>query len=215
LEALVLREWIAAGVKVLPMSRILFFSTQAALLAAAAIAVVLPLHSFQAAAQTAPTAPPQPAPQGKAEAPTQEPKKNEDGRYVTAEGTPTYKIGADGTLDWYTFSGFRRYHAECHTCHGPEGEGSSYAPALVNSLKTLSYEDFTQIVVNGKQSVNAAQQQVMPAFGENANVMCYLDDIYVYLKARSDGALARGRPAKREDKPEAATKNENTCFGRS
>lgn len=148
-------------------------------------------------------------------APTKEPTKNEDGRYVTEDGTPSYKIGADGTLDWYTFSGYRRYHAECHTCHGPEGEGSTYAPGLVKSLKTMSHEDFTQVVVNGKKSVNVAQQQVMPAFGENANVMCYLDDIYAYLKARSDGVLARGRPAKREDKPEAATKNENTCFGRS
>ena len=145
----------------------------------------------------------------------QEPTKNEDGRYIAPDGTPTYKIGADGTLDWYTFSGFRRYHAECHTCHGPEGEGSSYGPALVRTLKTMSHEEFTQIVVNGKKTVTTAQQQVMPAFGENANVMCYLDDLYVYLKARSDGALARGRPAKREDKPEAATKNENTCFGRS
>jgi methanol metabolism-related c-type cytochrome len=140
---------------------------------------------------------------------------NEDGRYMTSDGTPTYKIGADGTLDWYTFSGFRRYHAECHTCHGPEGEGSTYAPALVQSLKSMSHQDFVNVVVNGKRSVNAAQQQVMPSFGENVNVMCYLDDIYVYLKARADGALPRGRPAKREDKPDAATKSENTCFGRS
>ena len=172
-----------------------------------------PLEAQPAAApapagQTAP-------PPGQDKAPAQEVTKNEDGRYMRSDGTPGYKIGADGTLDWYTFSGFRRYHAECHTCHGPEGEGSSYAPALVNSLKTLSHEEFTQIVVNGKQSVNTAQQQVMPAFGENVNVMCYLDDIYSYLKARSDGVLPRGRPAKREDKPEAATKNENTCFGRS
>jgi methanol metabolism-related c-type cytochrome len=148
------------------------------------------------------------------QAPTsQTPTKNEDGRYLTEHGTPTYKIGSDGTLDWYTFSGFRRYHAECHTCHGPDGEGSTYAPPLVKSM--LSHEEFTNVVVNGKRSVNTAQQRVMPAFGENANVMCYLDDIYVYLKARADGALPRGRPGKREDKPEAATKNENTCFGGS
>jgi methanol metabolism-related c-type cytochrome len=180
------------------MSR-LYFLAKPALLLAGFLAAVSALDPGQAAAQ----------------APAKEPTKNEDGRYIAPDGTPAYKIGADGTLDWYTFSGYRRYHAECHTCHGPEGEGSSYAPALVNTLKTMSHEDFTQIVVNGKKSVNAAQQQVMPGFGENANVMCYLDDIYAYLKARSDGALARGRPAKREDKPEAATKKENTCFGRS
>ena len=153
-----------------------------------------------------------PGAQDKAKA---QPTKNDDGRYVDAEGAPTYKIGSDGALDWYTFSGYRRYHAECHTCHGPDGEGSSYGPTLSHSLRTMSYTDFTQIVVNGRKAVNSAQQQVMPALGENANVMCYLDDIYSYLKARADGAVPRGRPAKREEKPEAATRIENTCFGRS
>ena len=36
----------------------------------------------------------------------------------------------------------------------------------------------------------------MPAFGDNKNVMCYLDDIYVYLRARANNAIPRGRPAK-------------------
>ena len=49
-----------------------------------------------------------------------------------------YKITEDGTVDWYTYSGFRRYHADCHVCHGPDGLGSSFGPALVDSLKTLS-----------------------------------------------------------------------------
>jgi hypothetical protein len=34
----------------------------------------------------------------------------------------------------------------------------------------------------------------MPPFGEVADVVLYLDDIYAYLKARSDGVLPRGRP---------------------
>ena len=58
-------------------------------------------------------------------------KKEKDGKWETADGSPTYNIAADGTVDWYTFSGFRRYHSECHTCHGPDGEGSTYAPGLV------------------------------------------------------------------------------------
>ncbi len=44
--------------------------------------------------------------------------------------------------------------------------------------------------------MNTAVQKKMPAFGTNPNVMCYLDDIYAYLKARSDGVVGRGRPAK-------------------
>jgi hypothetical protein len=54
----------------------------------------------------------------------------------------------------------------------------------------------------------------MPAFSNNVNVMCYIDDLYIYLKARADGAIPRGRPSKREDKPKMATQNEDSCLGR-
>lgn len=140
-------------------------------------------------------------------------KTEKDGKWETADGTPTYNIGADGTVDWYTYSGFRRYHSECHVCHGPDGEGSTYASGLIDSMKTMSYADFMLVVASGREVVRADKQSVMPALGDNANVMCYIDDIYVYLKARADGALPRGRPAKRADKPEAATKHEKACFG--
>jgi len=68
--------------------------------------------------------------------------KDEDGKYFDKEGNPTYKVQADGTVDWHTYSGFRRYHSDCHVCHGPDGMGSTYAPALKDSLKTLNYGDF-------------------------------------------------------------------------
>ena len=118
----------------------------------------------------------------------------------------------DGVVDWYTFSGFRRYHAECHVCHGPDGLGSSFAPALTDSLKTLSYGDFMEVVVNGRERVGASEQSKMPGFGENLNVMCFIDDLYAYLKARSDGALGRGRP-KKEPKPQEAKERDNSCMG--
>ena len=140
-------------------------------------------------------------------------KKENDGKWVTADGNPIYNITSDGTVDWYTFSGFRRYHSECHVCHGPDGEGSSYAPGLVESLKTMSYPEFMLIVATGREVVRADKQSSMPALGNNRNVSCYLEDIYVYLKARADGALPRGRPAKRVDKPDAAEAHEKACFG--
>jgi hypothetical protein len=43
--------------------------------------------------------------------------------------------------------------------------------------------------------------------------MCYLDDLYVYLKARADGAIERNRPPKRENQPAAAKEFENSCMG--
>lgn len=136
----------------------------------------------------------------------------DNGKYFDAQGNPTFKVTDDGTVDWYTFSGFRRYHAECHTCHGPAGEGSTYAPALAHSMKTMSYSDFMNVVVNGRTNVTTSQGNVMPAFGTNRNVMCYLDDIYIYLRARADNVVGRVRPAKRADKPEAFTEAEHACM---
>jgi len=138
---------------------------------------------------------------------------SEDGRYYTAEDTPTFNVAEDGTVDWRTFSGFRRYHAECHVCHGPDGEGSSYAPALKQSALDMDYYEFVDVVVNGRQMVNAAEQSVMPSFGENLNVMCYLDDIYVYLKAHGSDTIPRGRPAKKEPKSESIQAAEDACVG--
>jgi methanol metabolism-related c-type cytochrome len=136
--------------------------------------------------------------------------KSEDGKYLDKEGNPTFKVAPDGTVDWYTYSGYRRYHSECHVCHGPDGMGSSYAPALTNSLKTMSYEDFMGVVASGRTNGNS----VMPALGDNPNVACYMDDFYVYLRARANDAVGRVRPAKKEDKPEAYTAAENSCMGK-
>ena len=139
--------------------------------------------------------------------------KSEDGKYLDKEGNPTYKVASDGTVDWYTYSGYRRYHSECHVCHGPDGMGSSYAPALKDSLKTMSYADFLGVVASGRKNVNTAQENVMPAFGDNPNVACYMDDIYVYLRARANDAWGRMRPANHEDKTQAYTEAEDSCMG--
>lgn len=141
------------------------------------------------------------------------PAKEEDGKYLDANDLPTYNLGEDGKWDWYTYSGYRRYHSECHVCHGPDGAGSTYAPALADTMKAMKYEDFTAVVVQGRQNVNSGQNNVMPSFGTNKNVMCYLDDIYVYLRARADGALGRVRPEKHADKPKSAKDSEQSCIG--
>ena len=82
----------------------------------------------------------------------------------------------------------------------------------------MSYSDFIGIVASGRQNVSTATENVMPAFSTTPNVMCYLDDIYVYLRARANNAIPRGRPQKHVDKPETAKKNEDQgmihCFRR-
>jgi len=134
--------------------------------------------------------------------------KSTDGKYFDAKGDPTFNVGPDGKVDWYTFSGYRRYHAECHVCHGPNGGGSTYAPALKDSVKRFDYAEFAGIVIGGRQNGNS----VMPAFAENKNASCYIDDLYVYLRALSAGAIEPGRPGKKEDRPEAFAKAETECM---
>lgn len=139
--------------------------------------------------------------------------QDDQGLWHDKNGDPTYKVEADGTVDWNTFSGFRRYNAACIVCHGPDGAGSSYAPALANSLKTMDYADFFGTVVSGRKDLRNGNDLVMPAFADNKNVMCYLNDIYVYLRARSTGTVGRGRPDKHAPKPPAFTAAEDKCMG--
>jgi methanol metabolism-related c-type cytochrome len=137
---------------------------------------------------------------------------SEDGKYFDAEENPTYRVGEDGTVDWFTYSGFRRYHSECHVCHGPDGLGSSFAPALADSMKDLGYGGFLEVVANGRERVSVSEQSKMPAFGVNRNVMCFIDDIYVYLMARADHAIGRGRPKKKEPKSNETRETEADCM---
>ena len=130
-----------------------------------------------------------------------------DGRWRNDEGIPTFKV-EDGVVDFATFNGFRRYHAECHVCHGPDGEGSTYAPALKESVLRMDYYDFMEVVASGRQGTNS----VMPAFATNRNVWCYIDDIYTYLVAHGTETIGRGRPAERADKPEEYSALEDSCM---
>jgi methanol metabolism-related c-type cytochrome len=132
------------------------------------------------------------------------PTKNDNGKYYDKAGNPTFNIASDGTVDWYTYSGYRRFNSECEVCHGFDGAGSTFAPSLLESLKTMSYSAFVSVVVGGRKEVNTASDKVMPAFGTDHNVMCYLDDIYVYLRARSDGKLAGASPVGESDRPRPA-----------
>ncbi len=98
------------------------------------------------------------------------------------------RLGEAFDADARILNGFRRYHAGCNHCHGPDGMGSAFAPSLVDRLPQI--EDFRRIVRNGAGTGNS----VMKGFAGDPNVEPYAGDIYAYLRARADGRLGRGRP---------------------
>ena len=104
-----------------------------------------------------------------------------------ARAAPKY-----GAVDLQTYNGYRRYHAACNHCHGSDGLGSSFGPALIDRLPDIAA--FRDIVRNGK----ADGSSVMRGFANDPNVEPYIDGIYAYLQARADGVLGRGRPPREQ-----------------
>jgi len=98
--------------------------------------------------------------------------------YTVVDG---YKVDAE------TMKGFRAWRqAACDRCHGANQEGM-VGPSLVNSLKTLSKEDFVKVVRDGRLDKG------MQSFGTSPVVMDNINQLYAYLKGRSDGAITRAK----------------------
>ncbi len=100
---------------------------------------------------------------------------------------PLYKVVDGYKVDSETMKGFRAWRAAaCDRCHGANQEGL-VGPSLVNSLKTLSKEDFVKTVTNGRLDKG------MQSFGNSPIVMDNINQLYAYLKGRSDGAITRAK----------------------
>ena len=96
-------------------------------------------------------------------------------------------------VDARTFTGYRMFNRLCNHCHGIDGVGSSFAPNMITKFnQNVDYARFKDVTTNGYRG----QAGVMPGFEKNQAVMDRLDQIYMYLKARADGALGQGRPQK-------------------
>jgi len=115
------------------------------------------------------------------------------------EETAPYTVACEETagntvckVDKQTYIGWRTYHAVCHVCHAQDAVGSTFAPSLVERLSVIDEARFMDVVANGY----SGQIGVMPGWKDNPNVNKKYNELYGYLKARADGALAPGRPKK-------------------
>jgi mono/diheme cytochrome c family protein len=98
-----------------------------------------------------------------------------------------YKVTDGYKVDSETMKGFRAWRAAaCDRCHGPNQEGM-VGPSLIESLKTLSKEEFIKTVTNGRL------EKGMPVWSTNKTVMDNINQLYAYLKGRSDGAITKAR----------------------
>ena len=101
-------------------------------------------------------------------------------------------IVTDGNhLDANSYKGFKLFRNWCARCHGTYGQGM-VGPNLADSLKLISKEQFFSTVENGK----SGQIGSMPTWKKNKKVMEGRDQLYAYLKARSDGAIGEIKPKK-------------------
>jgi mono/diheme cytochrome c family protein len=100
-------------------------------------------------------------------------------------GTP-YTVQDGDKVDPKTLDGWKTWRAlACERCHGAEQEGL-VGPSLVDSLKTLSKEDFHTTVINGRP------EKGMPPWGASEMVQKNWEGLYAYLKGRSDGKIKPG-----------------------
>lgn len=95
-----------------------------------------------------------------------------------------YRI-VDGNIDADTIEGWKTYRGAggCNACHGPAGEGGVGKNLLVSLQERLDEQQFKWIVTEGRSGTQ------MKAFKYNQKVMDNLDNLYAYIKARSDGVL--------------------------
>ncbi len=104
-----------------------------------------------------------------------------------SQDKPLYSVVEGYKVDNDTMQGFRTWRAAaCDRCHGPNQEGM-VGPSLIESLKVLTEDQFKAVVSEGRV------EKGMPAWKTNEKVMTHLDQLYAYLKGRSDGAITRAK----------------------
>ena len=97
-----------------------------------------------------------------------------------------YTVQDGDKVDPKTLDGWKTWRAlACERCHGAEQEGL-VGPSLVDSLKTLSKEDFHTTVINGRADKG------MPPWGGSEMMQKNWEGLYAYLKGRSDGKIQPG-----------------------
>ena len=103
-----------------------------------------------------------------------------------ADDKPPYTVVDGDKVDANTLAGWKTWRAmACERCHGAKQEGL-VGPSLIDGMKKLSKDEFKNTILEGRPGT------VMPPFKEAKTVVDNIDNLYAYLKGRSDGAIKPG-----------------------
>lgn len=119
------------------------------------------------------------------------------------------------------YVGWRVFQERCAACHGPDAQGSAYAPNLQPRLRDMGARRFVSLVLTrydwsrpalqpgttagaaGKPPSDSTVDEVllrrqgslaMPAWQGEPQVSAHILDLYAYLSARAQGTQGPGRP---------------------
>src|SRR5688572_2262508 len=122
-----------------------------------------------------------------------------DDKPYTVECAPDPEEGGATVcrVDRGTYVGWRTFHAICHTCHAQDAVGSTFAPDLLARMRQIGKPEFMKAMNEGF----TGQMGVMPPWKQDPNVNKYFEELWSFLKARSDGALLPGRPKRLPEQP--------------
>ena len=105
---------------------------------------------------------------------------------LRADDARPYEVKDGNKVDAKTLMGWKTWRAlACERCHGAAQEGA-VGPALVESLKRLTKEEFHTTIMNGRL------EKGMPPFNGSQMVNQNWEGLYAYLKGRSDGQIQPG-----------------------
>ncbi|SEA32378.1 c-type cytochrome [Paraburkholderia sartisoli] len=98
----------------------------------------------------------------------------------------TYKVVDGSKVDANTLQGWRTWRAlACERCHGAKQEGL-VGPSLIDAFKTLDKTEFHRTVFGGRVDKG------MPDFSTSTMMQKNWENLYAYLKGRSDGKINPG-----------------------
>ena len=123
-------------------------------------------------------------------------------RSASAQARDPYHVVPKDTVAQDVYNGWKQYELNCARCHGEYAVGTSFAPALVVSLKeggtVPTKESFVTTVCAGRP------EKGMPGWCALGLEMDKIENIYKYVKGRADKKIGAGRPAVKSE-PETAT----------